>query len=71
MGDLAGLIAPKTLKIVAYTQDDKVPYEGTLKAYDRINKIYAESGCAEKVQLITVEGERKLDAEFLVSLLEK
>lgn len=71
MGDLAGLLTEKTLKIVAYTKDDKVPFEGVKKAYDRISEIFKVSGNNDKCELITINGERKLDAKTLVNLLEE
>ena len=71
MGDLAGLLTEKTLKIVAYTNDDKLPFNGVKNAFDRILEIYTVSGNSDKCQLITIEGERKLDAKMLADLLEK
>lgn len=71
MGDLAGLLTERTLKIVGYTNDDKLPFEGVKKAFDRISEIYTASGNSGKCQLIAVDSERKLDAKMLVDLLEK
>ena len=48
MGELACLIAPRKLIVVAGKQDVGFYLKGSQDAYDTIEKIYDKAGCADK-----------------------
>ncbi|MCL2512965.1 MAG: acetylxylan esterase [Oscillospiraceae bacterium] len=55
MGDLAGLIAPKKLVVVAGKEDRIFPIDGVKKNYAAIEKMYAEAGCPDNCRLVIGE----------------
>lgn len=59
MGEVAGLIAPRRLLIVAGQSDDIFPVEGVRKAFEATREIYAAAGCPDNARLIVgPEGHR-------------
>jgi cephalosporin-C deacetylase-like acetyl esterase len=59
LGDLAALIAPRPLLVVAGQEDIAFPIEGAHEAYDRISEIYAWLGAGDRCRLIVgPEGHR-------------
>lgn len=59
MGDLAGLIAPKRLVIVAGEKDTIFPIEGVRLGYRTVERIYQAARCPERVRLVVgPEGHR-------------
>ena len=56
MPDLAGLIAPRSLLIVAGKQDYLARFDGVQKGYQIARKCYLASGHAERVSLLVGEG---------------
>lgn len=52
MGDLACLIAPRPLIVVAGEKDHGFHIEGTKKAYDTIQKIYSRMGAKDNCRLV-------------------
>ncbi len=52
MGDLAGLIAPRTLIVVAGREDEIFPLPGVRKAYGRAAQVYEAAGCPENLRLV-------------------
>lgn len=52
MGDIACLIAPRKLIVVAGKLDDGFYMEGTNDAYRTIEKIYEKAGCKENCRLV-------------------
>lgn len=56
MGDLAGLIAPRPLVLVAGDEDPIFPYEGIQAAETTIREIYAAFGAGDQVTLHTGRG---------------
>jgi len=59
VGDLAGLVAPRRLIVVAGEQDDIFPIEGVHKAFEKAKSIFTAAGCAENCQLVVgAEGHR-------------
>jgi dienelactone hydrolase len=56
MGDLAGLIAPRPLIVVAGRRDGIFPFHGVEKAFARIQEIYTAAGAADRCNLIVGEG---------------
>ncbi len=59
MGDLATLICPKKLVIVAGIHDPLFPYADVKKAYETIRKIYAEKGFSDNVALFLGNGKHR------------
>ncbi len=59
VADLAGLIVPRKLIVVAGEQDDIFPIEGVHKAFEKAKKIFAAAGCADNCRLVVgPEGHR-------------
>jgi dienelactone hydrolase len=56
MGELAGLIAPRGLLVVAGAEDPIFPLAGVRKAFSSARSIFKAAGCAEGVRLVTGEG---------------
>lgn len=52
MGDLAGLIAPRPLVIVAGKQDEIFPEHGVRKAFEEAQRLYTACGVPQNCQLI-------------------
>ena len=57
MADIAGLVAPRPLLIESGTQDSIFPVEATREAYAELQKIYAEFGATERLDIDIFEGE--------------
>jgi dienelactone hydrolase len=55
-GELAGLIAPRRLLIVAGEQDDIVPIGGVREAYATAQSVFAAAGCQENIRLVVGPG---------------
>ena len=53
MGDLAGLIAPRKLMVIAGIKDDVFPYNGVMSGYAIAEKVYAKAGVSENLKLVT------------------
>lgn len=53
MSDLAGLIAPRPLIVVAGRRDPIFPYEGVLESFSNIKAIYAAAGAPEMCHLVS------------------
>jgi len=56
MGDLAGLIAPRNLLIVAGKEDYLATMEGVQTAFAQTKRIFTTAKCAENVELIVGDG---------------
>ncbi|HEX5324604.1 MAG TPA: alpha/beta hydrolase family protein [Capsulimonadaceae bacterium] len=56
VGDLAGLIAPRKLLIVAGRDDEIFPIEGVKKAFEKARQIYRAAGQPQNIRLIVGEG---------------
>lgn len=56
MPDLAGLIAPRRLLIVAGKSDPLARFEGVELGYQRAREIFTAAGVAERVRLVAGEG---------------
>ena len=52
MGDLAGLIAPRPLVIVAGKDDGIFPIDGVRRTFDKVCAIYVAAGAPEKCRLV-------------------
>ncbi|RDI69866.1 alpha/beta hydrolase family protein [Halopelagius longus] len=56
IGDVAGLVAPRPLCVVAGDDDPIFPEAGTRRAFDRIREIYRGAGAEEQCSLFVGEG---------------
>lgn len=56
MGDLAGMIAPRPLVVVAGREDDIFPIHGVIKSFERIRELYQAFGAEENCRLVIGEG---------------
>ena len=64
MGDMAGLIAPRPLVIVASTYDPIFPLAGVWKAYKEAERLYKAAGAADKLKLVVGEGGHRFHADI-------
>jgi len=64
MGDLACLIAPRKLIVVAGAEDDGFLIEGVKEVYSTIEKIYKRAGVADHCKLIIGDGEHRFYAKL-------
>jgi dienelactone hydrolase len=62
-GDMAGLIAPRPLVIVAGREDPISPYLGVLKAFGDAKRMYEAAGAPDNVRLVTGEGGHRFYAD--------
>ncbi len=56
MGDLAGLIAPRILMVVAGREDSIFPIDGVAESFAVIQEIYAAAGVPDRCRLLVGEG---------------
>jgi dienelactone hydrolase len=56
MYDLAGLVAPRPMLIVAGREDPIFPIEGVEEAYSRLREIYTAAGCPDRLELFVGDG---------------
>lgn len=63
MYDVAGLIAPRPLLIVAGKDDPIFPIAGVRKAYAKLEKIYAAADAADSLELYVGEGGHRYFSE--------
>lgn len=63
MGDMACMIAPRKLVVVARKNDPIFPLDGTTESYNTIEKIYKMEGCPNNCRLIVGDGEHRFYAE--------
>lgn len=73
MHDVAGLVAPRPMLIIAGRDDDIFPLEGVRAAYAELEKIYAAAGAKQAVELYIGEGGHRYYSErvwpFLITKL--
>ncbi|MHB0858307.1 MAG: alpha/beta hydrolase family protein [Anaerolineae bacterium] len=63
MGDLAGLIAPRSLVVVAGREDLIFPIQGVQEACATVGRIYDAAGAADRFRLVVGEGGHRFYAE--------
>jgi len=63
MDDVAGLIAPRPLLVVAGREDPIFPIEATERAYQRLERVYALLGCPERLEKYVGDGGHRFYAE--------
>jgi dienelactone hydrolase len=51
MSDLAGLIAPRPMLVIAGTTDTIFPIDAVRRGYTNLSRVYKEAGAAEKLEL--------------------
>jgi dienelactone hydrolase len=61
--DLAGLVAPRPLLLVAGNYDDLVPVEGARAAFAELEKIYSAAGARRNLELHVGEGGHRYYSE--------
>ena len=64
VGDLAGLIAPRRLVVVAGEEDEIFPIEGVRTAYGRAERIFREAGCPGNIRLVVGPDGHRFYAEL-------
>lgn len=63
MGDLASLIAPRPLVVVAGKEDSIFPFHGVQETFDKIKAIYTAAGAPDNCRLIVGDGGHRFYAE--------
>jgi dienelactone hydrolase len=63
MYDLAGLVAPRPMLVVAGRDDPIFPLAGVKEAYAHLVEIYRAAGCEERLELFVGEGGHRYYAE--------
>jgi dienelactone hydrolase len=63
MADFSGLIAPRSLVIVAGQHDDIFPIEGVRRAYAQVERIYRAAGAQNRCRLIVGDEGHRFYAE--------
>jgi dienelactone hydrolase len=63
MGDLASLIAPRKLVVVAGRTDGIFPIEGVQREFDKVKRIFAAAGKPENARLVIGEGGHRFYAK--------
>lgn len=71
LGDLAGLIAPRALVIVAPKNDEWFPVDGAEDAFALAKAAYADSSRPEALKLYTPDGERGFYSQIAFEELAK
>ena len=71
MGELAGLIAPRRLLIVAGETDDIFPIHGVKAAHETASEIFAAAGCADNVRLVAGPGGHRFYAGLAWPLIHE
>jgi cephalosporin-C deacetylase-like acetyl esterase len=64
MGDVAAMIAPRPLVVVAGREDDIFPIKGVEAAYATIEAIYRKAGAVERCRLVVGAGGHRFYAEL-------
>lgn len=70
IGDLAGLIAPRPIIVVAGKEDIAFPLEGVQDAYATIERIYAAAGVPQNCRLIVGEAGHRFYADLAWSAFQ-
>ena len=64
MGDLAGLIAPRPLIVVAGCDDEIFPIGGVQEAFGTIRQVYAAAGAPDRCRLVVGQGGHRFYADL-------
>ena len=71
MGDLAGLIAPRPLIVVAGRHDEIFPVGGVEEAFNTIGQIYLKAAAPDHCQLVVGEGGHRFYADLAWPVFRK
>jgi len=71
MGDMAGMIVPRPLVIVAGKDDGAFPLEGVQKAYETARKMYDAAGAPDNIKLVAGDGGHRFYADDAWPVLNK
>lgn len=75
MYDIAALVAPRPLLLEAGTRDDIFPLAAVEEAYRRLQRVYAEFGASEQLDIDVFEGDHRISGaksyDFLFERLQK
>ena len=64
MGDLGGLIAPRTLIVVNGREDEIFPAPGVDESFAEIKRLYTAAGVPERAALVTGDGGHRFYADI-------
>ncbi len=71
MSDVAGLVAPRAMLIVAGQDDDILPIAGVRRAHAELEAIYAASGAPEDLELYVGDGGHRYYSHRVWSFIEE
>ena len=71
IAEMAGLIAPKPLLIIAGQRDDCFIVEDVRRAYSRLARIYAAAGCADRLEYNEHDGPHGWRGDYAWPWLER
>jgi len=71
MGDLAGLIAPRKLLVVAGREDPIFPIDGVRRAYEQARAIFEAAGCPQNIEMLVGEDGHRFYAEMAWPLINR
>jgi len=71
MPDLAGLVAPRYLILVAGRQDPLARFDGVQQGYARARRIFTAAGCPGHVALLAADGSHRFYPELAWPAVEK
>ncbi len=64
MGELAGLIAPRPMVVVAGEHDEIFPIEGVRRAYETARQVYAAAGAEDRLRLVVGPQDHRFYADL-------
>ncbi|MFW6189267.1 MAG: alpha/beta hydrolase family protein [Planctomycetota bacterium] len=64
MGELAGLVAPRRMLVVAGREDPIFPFHGVQKSFETAGDIFSAAGCPENLRLVVGEGGHRFYADL-------
>ena len=70
IGEIAGLIAPRALRLVNGEADHIFPIEGTHQIYDTVQSIYALTNANDKLSLVTHSQGHRYDYRLALEWFE-
>jgi len=68
-GELAGLVAPRRLLVVAGSEDEIFPIDGVREAFEMARRIYEAAGCEDNLRLVVGEGGHRFYADLAWPLI--
>ncbi len=71
MGEVAGLVAPRRLILVAGEHDEIFPIRGTRKAFDTAREVFTAAGCPDNLRLVVGPGGHRFYADLAWPVIEE